>query len=257
MNHSPQDALRLFVERLSSRSAISDEQRAAIMALPARISRVRACHDIILPGQHTDHSCLIASGLGARFDMMADGRRQIVAFYIPGNMCDLNSVPVPTSGWGLEALSASTLLFIPHAALRELAFDHALAMPFWRDTVTDASILAKWAANLGRKQAIPRLAHLLCEMGVRMEQVGLGKRTAYALPVTQAQLADAVGLTSVHLNRTLMALRELGVTFAGKQVAIEDWAGLTHLAEFDPTYLLLPERVAALQAPSAASAGRS
>jgi CRP-like cAMP-binding protein len=240
------EALRLFIDRLLLRSSLSVAQRAVITALPGRLSKVPACHDIILPGEHTDHACLVASGLVARFDTMADGRRQIVAFYLPGEMCDLHSVPVPTSGWGLEALAGSTLVFVPHGALREAASDPAIAMAFWRDTVTDGSILAKWAANLGRKQALPRLAHLFCEMGMRMEGRGLGTRTEYDLPITQAQLADAAGLTSVHLNRTLKALRHEGVTFAGKRVRIADWAALTHLAEFDPVYLLLPEREAAL-----------
>jgi len=237
---TPQHALGLFVERLLLRSPLSDEEQAAIRSLPGRIARVPACHEIILPGQHTDHSCMIVSGLGARFDMMADGRRQIVAFHLPGDMCDLHSVPAPTSGWGLEALSGATLLCIPHSALRKVAQDPAIAMAFWRDTVTDGSILAKWAANLGRKQAVPRLAHPFCEMGIRMEQVGLGSRTAYELPATQAQLAAALGLTSVHLNRTLKTLRDEGVNFSGKKVRIEDWDSLTHLAEFDPAYPLLP-----------------
>jgi len=234
------DALGLFVDRLLLRTPLSAAQLAVMTSLPGRISKVPACHDIILPGQHTDQSCLVASGLVARFDTMADGRRQIVAFYLPGEMCDLHSVPVPTSGWGLEALSGSTLVFVSHAALREAASDPAIALAFWRDTVTDGSLLAKWAANLGRKQAMPRLAHLFCEMGVRMEARGLGMKTEYELPVTQAQLADAVGLTSVHLNRTLKALRHEGVTFAGRKVTIADWPGLTQLAEFDPVYLLVP-----------------
>lgn len=169
------EALRLFIDRLLLRSSLSVAQRAVITALPGRLSKVPACHDIILPGQHTDHSCLVASGLVGRFDMMADGRRQIVAFYLPGEMCDLHSVPVPTSGWGLEALAGSTLVFVPHAALREAASDPAIAMAFWRDTVTDGSLLAKWAANLGRKQALPRLAHLFCEMGCAWSAAGLAR----------------------------------------------------------------------------------
>ena len=238
------DALGLFLDRLLLRTPLSSAQLAVITSLPGRPAKVPACHDIILPGQHTDHSCLVASGLVGRFDMMADGRRQIVAFYLPGEMCDLHSVPVPTSGWGLEALAGSTLVFVPHAALRDAASDPAIALAFWRDTVTDGSLLAKWTANLGRKQAMPRLAHLFCEMGTRMEGRGLGTRTEYDLPVTPAQLADAVGLTSVHLNRTLKVLRDAGVTFAGKKVRIADWVGLVQLAEFDPVYLLLPEREA-------------
>jgi CRP-like cAMP-binding protein len=239
---TPQDALRLFLERLRLRSPLNEAEQAGILSLPGRVAKVPACHEIILPGEHTDHSCMIVSGLGGRFDMMADGRRQIVAFYIPGDMCDLHSVPVPTSGWGLEALSGATLLFIPHSALRKVASDPVIAMAFWRDTVVDGSILAKWAANLGRKQAIAHLAHLFCEMGMRIEQVGLGSRKAFDLPVTQSQLADAVGLTTVHLNRSLKSLRDEGLAFNRGRVRIEDWNRLADLAEFDPAYLLLPAR---------------
>jgi CRP-like cAMP-binding protein len=239
---TPQDALGLFVDRLLLRSPLNDAEQAAILSLPGRVARVPSCHEIILPGQHTDHSCMIVSGLGGRFDMMADGRRQIVAFYVPGDMCDLHSVPVPTSGWGLEALSGATLLFIPHSALRKVASDPVIAMAFWRDTVVDASVLAKWAANLGRKQAVAHLAHLFCEMGMRMEQVGLGSRKAFDLPITQSQLADAAGLTTVHLNRSLKALRDEGLVFIRGRARIEDWNGLADLAEFDPAYLLLPAR---------------
>ena len=183
---------------------------------------------------------MVVRGLMSRFDVLLDGRRQIVALHLPGDMCDLHSVPVPTSGWGLEALTETTLLFIPHIALRALIRDAALALAFWRDTTLDGSIIAKWAANMGRKQAVPRVAHLLCELGIRMELAGLGTRADFALPINQAQLADAVGMTSVHLNRTLRSLADRGVTFARKRVRIADWRATAALAEFDPAYLLLP-----------------
>lgn len=240
MADPPPEALRLFVNRLLLRSRLSEEEQAAILALPTRQEEVLAGDDLVVPGEKTGHSCLIAAGLMSRFDTMRDGRRQIVAFYLPGDMCDLHSVAVPTSGWGLEALTRSTVLLIPHEALRELVADPNLALAFWRDTTADGSILAKWVGNLGRKQAIPRLAHLLCEMGVRTEKAGLGTRADFQLPITQSQLADAAGLTPVHLNRTLKALKAEGVTFTGKRVAIADWDRIAAMAEFDPIYLLLP-----------------
>lgn len=236
---SSQGALDLFLQRLLLRSVLSNEQREAIRALPRRDASVAPGRDIVRPGETADHACLVVEGLVSRFDMLLDGRRQTVALYIPGDMCDLHSVPVPMSGWGLEALTPTQVLFVPHDAMRELVKDPDLALAFWRDTTVDASILAKWVANLGRKNAPPRVAHLLCELGVRMEQAGIGSRTAFPLPMTQAQLADVVGLTPVHLNRTLKALAVEGVALSRGAVRIADWPALAQMAEFDPTYLLL------------------
>jgi CRP-like cAMP-binding protein len=240
MADPPPEALRLFLDRLLLRSPLSEEEQAAILALPTRQQEVAPGEDLVVPGEETVCSCLVAAGLMSRFDTMRDGRRQIVAFYLPGDMCDLHSVAVPTSGWGLEALTRSIVLLIPHDSLRKLVADPNMALAFWRDTTADGSILAKWVGNLGRKQAIPRLAHLFCEMGVRTEKAGLGTRTDFQLPITQAQLADAAGLTPVHLNRTLKALKAEGVTFTGRRVGIADWNRISAMAEFDPAYLLLP-----------------
>jgi CRP-like cAMP-binding protein len=245
MSDERRDGLELFLRRLLRRSELGEEEQAAIRALPGRAERIPAGREVVMPGEHTDHACMVVRGLMARLDVFLDGRRQIVALYIPGEMCDLHSVPVPMPGWGLEAMTPSTLLFVPHSALLELTRNASIALAFWRETTTDGSILAKWVANLGRRQAAPRVAHLFCEIGVRMEQAGLGTRADFTLPMTQAQLADAVGLTSVHLNRTLKQLAAQGVTFARKAVRIADWEALAEMAEFDPAYLLLPDGAAA------------
>jgi CRP-like cAMP-binding protein len=234
-------ALELFLRRLLLRSSLSADQQRAIRSLPGRIELLRAGRDAIVPGEHTDESCTVVRGLMSRFDMMLDGRRQTVALYLPGEMCDLHSVPVPTSGWGLEALTETTLLFVPHEALRALTHDASLALALWRDTIVDGSLLAKWVANMGRKQAVARVTHLFCELGTRMEQLGLGSRSEFALPMTQAQMAEVVGMTSVHLNRTLKALADAGVKFARGIVRIADWQATARLAEFDPAYLLVPD----------------
>ena len=232
--------LQLFLNRLLRRSPLGRQEQEAILGLRNRPAQVEPRQDIVSPGTATAHACLVVKGLVARFDQMRDGKRQIVSFYLPGDMCDLHSVAVSTPGWGLEALITTTVLFVPHADLAQLAQDHSrIAMAFWRDTTADASILAKWVGNLGRRQAAPRLAHLLCEMGSRMEQAGLGSKTRYNLPATQAQLADATGLTAVHLNRTLKTLAPYGVTFRARTVRIEDWGPVVEVAEFDPAYLLL------------------
>jgi CRP-like cAMP-binding protein len=154
--------LKRFLDRLLRRSKLSAEERAAVLNVRSRASQVGAHRDIVSPGNKVDHACLVMEGLVGRFDQMRDGRRQITAFHIPGDMCDLQSVVSPVAGWGLEALTTTTILHIPHGDLRRLAVDHpAVALAFWRDTSADASIFAKWVANVGRRDALSRLAHLL------------------------------------------------------------------------------------------------
>ncbi len=234
-------ALSLFLHRLLLRSPLAREEQEAILSLPGETVEVQARGDIVAPGQRTSFACLVARGMTGRFDQMADGRRQTVSFYLPGDMCDLPSVVLSIAGWGINALTASAIVQIPHAALREVARRHPeIALAFWRDTVADAGCLAKWAANIGRKDAQARLAHLFCELGVRMEQAGLGTHDRYPLPLSQEQLADATGLTSVHVNRTLRSLREAGVmAFRGQLVEVADPGLLASIAEFDPCYLVL------------------
>jgi CRP-like cAMP-binding protein len=232
--------LHQFLRRLLLRSSLTDEEQQAIRSLPGRIETVSAGRDVIVPGEHTHESCTVVRGLMSRFDMMLDGSRQTVALHLPGEMCDLHSVPVETSGWGLEALSETTLLFVPHEALRALTRHSAIALAFWRDTTVDGSILAKWVATMGHKQAVARMAHLFCELGMRLEQLELGLRNDYTVHVTQAQLAEVTGMTTVHVNRTLKSLADGGVTFSRGKVRIADWDAAVRLAEFDPSYLLVP-----------------
>lgn len=237
-------ALERFVARLMSRSVLSPEEQEAILSLDCRSSHVPPRVDIVSPGDKVDHACLVAKGLAARFDQMRSGQRQITAFHIPGDMCDLHSVIAPTAAWGIAALSATLVVRVPHAALRGLIETYpAIAVAFWRDGTADACVLAKWVGNLGRQEARARLAHVFCEFGMRMEQAGLGTRLLFDLNATQEQLADALGLTPVHVNRTLQRLRAEGVIATGRQtVEVKDWARLVQIAEFDPAYLLLGNR---------------
>jgi CRP-like cAMP-binding protein len=233
-------ALERFLARLLLRSTLGGEERRAILQLPYRIDHIQSRIEIVSPGDSVSNACLVAKGLVGRFDQMRDGRRQIAAFYIPGDMCDLHSVVAPTAGWGIVALTSSTILRVPHSDLRRLATGYpAIAMAFWRDGTVDASVLAKWVGNLGRQDARSRLAHVLCEVGTRMERAGFATRNSFDFDVTQEQLADAIGLTSVHVNRTIQKLRGEGIlSMRAHRVEIADWNRLADIAEFDPTYLL-------------------
>ena len=237
-------ALQMFLRRLLRRSSLEPEEQQAILNVSYKVNQVRPRTDIVSPGETITQACLVGKGLAARFDQMRDGKRQIVAFHLPGDMCDLHSVVAPTAGWGIAALTASTVLHIPHADLRRLAVDFpAIGLAFWRDGTVDGSILAKWVGNLGRQDARARLAHVLCEIATRMHCAGLAdSRTCFTFDATQEQLADAVGLTAVHVNRTMQALRRDGlIETRGHTIDVKDWEGLAATAEFDPAYLLLDD----------------
>lgn len=234
-----------FLDRLLLRSDFSCDERDALLALPFVIARIDSHRDFVRLGERVDHACLVVSGMIGRFDQTAQGLRQITAFHIPGDMPDLHSVVRPVVTSALQALCATTILRVPHAALRALAARFpAIAEALWRDCMVDTATLNQWIVNIGRRPAQARLAYLLCEMAVRVR--GVTGDGAFAFPVTQAQLGDASGLTAVHVNRSLKALRDAGlVEIRSRTATIRDWSRLARLADFDPAYLLSDVRSAA------------
>jgi CRP-like cAMP-binding protein len=156
-------------------------------------------------------------------------------------MADLPSVVSPKSGWGLAALTTTTILRLRHDDLRRVAAKHSgIAEAFWRDCVADGSIFSEWVVNVGRRDAIARVAHLFCEMAIRCERAGQGDRHSFPLPITQSDLGDATGLTSVHMNRTLKELRTRSVVTArAKNVIVHDWDQMVSIGDFDDAFMLL------------------
>jgi CRP-like cAMP-binding protein len=239
MSRTETNSLQKFVDRLAARSVLSEEEQDAILALPARSIQLRAKQDFVHINQETSYSCLIVSGMAARFGQTSSGARQITAFHIPGDMADLHSAVRPIGVGGLNALCDSAILHVAHSEIRALAARYpAIAEAFWRDCMLDAAVLMQWVVNVGRRDAQTRLAHIFCEMASRFgndREIVLN----YAFPVTQEQLGDAAALTSVHVNRTLKALRDAElVTVKAGAVEIHDWARLARLGEFDPAYLV-------------------
>ena len=239
-------ALQPFLDRLTSRSLLSRQEQQLILGLPTRARQTRPNEDFVSLGEETDKVCIVVAGLVGRFDQNARGDRQITALHIAGDMPDLHSVVQQTARSALQALSISTIIEIPHAALRSAAANHpAIAEAFWRDCMVDSIILAQWVVNVGRRDALSRLAHLLCEMACRYNTEPVNGIASFELPITQAQLADATGLTPVHVNRTLKKLAEIGTTLHDKRVRIVDWDALVEIGDFDRGYLqedILPDQ---------------
>jgi CRP-like cAMP-binding protein len=239
MASSNRSALQLFVDRLTRRSSLTSEEAEALLALPGTPAQIHANRDFVHMGEDVDHACLIVEGLVGRFGQTRGGARQVTAFHIPGDMADLHSVVVAKSGSALQALCTTTILRIPHRAIRRLAHDYpAVAEALWRECVIDAAILSQWVVNVGRRDAQARAAHLVCEMMIRYGEIGQTVGLGFPFPVSQAQLADALGLTAVHVNRTLKALKDAGViSIVRHTVKILNWQRLAAIGDFDPVYL--------------------
>lgn len=230
-----------FLNRLLQRSPLSAAARRALLAIDARPVQKRARWDVVRAGDEVSHASLVAEGLVARSEQFANGTRRTAAYYVPGDMCDLHSVAVPLAGWNITALTDCTIFEVPHRDLRQLFDRHSdLAMALWRDTVADASILAKWVTLLSGGSARQRLAHLLCEYGIRIQSAGLGSRADFPYPLTQAQTAEIIGTTAVHLSRVVKQLcREGLIEQKRSEILVRDLPLLERTAEYDPQYLLL------------------
>lgn len=239
MSHSSRPNLQLFLERLTSRSVLTEEEQQSVLNLPGHAEQVGANRDFVRLGERVDHACLIVAGIVGRFDQNREGARQITAIHVAGDMCDLHSVvqPLPTSA--LQALSVATILRVPHVAIRATAARYpAVAEAFWRDCMVDAAILSEWVVNVGRRDAKTRVAHLLCEMATRLGATTYGNDFVFDFPVTQSQLGEATALTAVHVNRTLQSLKADGlVEWHQRAVRVIQWDALMKRGEFDPGYL--------------------
>ena len=241
-----QHATTMLIRKLESIATLSQEERHAIASLPVRIQALEARQDIVRDGDKPSHCCLILDGWASRYKLLSQGKRQILSFHIAGDIPDLQSLHVPTMDHSLATVTKATVAFIPHESLRELAACHPnIGALLWRDTLIDAGIFREWMTSIGRRSAFERIAHLFCEMYVKLQAVGLGGEYRCPMPITQIDLADALGLTSVHVNRVLQEMRgRTLVTLRSRTLVIEAWDELLRASEFDPTYLHLEKRAA-------------
>jgi CRP-like cAMP-binding protein len=237
----PSPDLSRLVDKLDSISRLDANDRVQIEQLPSRTRSIEAGADIIAEGDEVHECCLVLEGLVGRYNMVRDGERQSHSFHVAGDLPDRDSLHVQTMDHSIVALSAARVAFIPHVAVLALIERRPnVAVAFWRDAIVEGAIYRQWLVNVGRRNAKQRLAHLTCEMFVKMDAVGLAEKDHFFFPVMQAQLADATGLTPVHINRTLRALRQAGLLhWKGAIVTIPNLGLLEAFADFDPKYLHL------------------
>lgn len=236
-----------LLHKLLQWRSLNAVERDAVLALPCRVATVAARHYIIRDASRSRDACLLISGFAFREKIVANGARSISAIHMRGDVVNLHNSMVGVANHSVQALVPCIVGLIPAEALVELAF----ALPnvgkaLWFDAFVEASIFRERIANIARRDARARVAHLLCELGVRLEAAGLGDKLAFKLPMTQENLGDCTGLTSVHVNRTLKGLQLSGdITRSMRDVAIADWDKLSRTADFDEGYLHLPGHGAA------------
>jgi len=240
-NESDQD-LRPLVRKLLNWTPLDEDDRSAILALPHSTRKLAIGQYVVREGDVPTHSCLVVQGFAMRHKIVGNGGRQITNIHMPGDMVDLQNSLLRVADHNVQTLTPTTAAFIPRDAIVQLAFARpAVGKALWLDTLVEGSISREWIANVGRRDARTRVAHILCEFAMRLEAVGLGEQCNYELPMTQEQIADTAGLTPVHVNRTLKALDAEGLTRRNRRsVIIEDWKKLTEAGDFNPTYLHLP-----------------
>ncbi|HWI85327.1 MAG TPA: Crp/Fnr family transcriptional regulator [Sphingomonas sp.] len=238
MASNSNDIFGTMIRKLGRLSCFDDSDRAAIRALPYQVRPAPAGTDIVREGEPTTQCTLLLDGFACRHKETSNGRRQIVSFHIPGDMLDVQHILLPRADHNVQAITAATIAWIPQAALRSLAHERPnILEALWRDSLIDASIFREWVLNVGRRDARSRIAHMLCEFAARAA-VGLGAPERIKLPMTQEDIADATGLTPIHVNRTLKDLDRSGVIVRKKRdIEITDWPGLQRIADFDPHYL--------------------
>lgn len=229
-----------LARRWSKYAPLTPADCNALLALPFTRKHCTKDSYLVRDGQQVSDCALLLSGFAYRQKLLRSGARQIISFHIPTEFVDLQNGLLAVADHSVQCLSGCEVAVIPRRALIGLTNSSpAIRVAMWTDTLIDAAIFREWVVNVGRRDSRARIAHLLCEIAVRLEQIGAGAEDgAFEFPVTQEQLADATGMTPVHTNRTLQNLRKEGlIQLNTKSLKVLDWDGLRGAGDFDGTYL--------------------
>ncbi len=229
----------MMIRRLRVNSSVSDDDAEALRQLPVIIKEISAEASLVREGDHPTHCIVVMSGFAFRSKLADTGKRQILSFHPAGDMPDLYGLLLDRMDHDLIALSPAKVAFISHRHINHLIQERPnLARALWRETIVDASIFREWIVNLGTRDAAARLAHLLAELRTRLGAVGLVADDQFDFPVTQADLAEALGISAVHVNRVIQAFRNQGVLELKRNiVTLKDFERLSRIGGFNDLYL--------------------
>jgi CRP-like cAMP-binding protein len=235
--------LQRLAHKLDIHHSLSDSDRAAILALPYKLRWVEAQSYLLREGDRPDRCSILVSGYAYRHKLTGDGDRQIVSLHIPGDALDFQNMFLSESDHNVQTLTRAQIAEVPRPAIEELVMNYpVVGRAILIHTLVEASIFREWVVNVGRRDSRSRIAHLLCEFAYRLTVQGMVPSGVYELPMTQEQLADATGLTAVHVNRVLKALEADGLIDRNRRIiSFPDWQKLREVGDFNPRYLHAPE----------------
>ena len=236
------DTLAPILRKLRLWAHLDPAEEQALLDLPHQIVRIDRHQTLVTDGEIISHCWLILSGYCVRYKIVGDGGRQILSIHMVGDLVDLQNALLGIADHGIQTLTKCDMARIPIEAIRKLTNDQPkIKDALWYDTLVDGSIHREWVANVGRRTGTARVAHLLCEFALKLEAIHPGDQLNYELPMTQEQLADATGMTSVHVNRILQSLAKDGLIerVTSKSVLIGDWKRLAAAGDFNRGYLHL------------------
>jgi CRP-like cAMP-binding protein len=228
-----------MVRRLERYTPLPEADRQVLCNLPHTLRTLPASAHVIRDGDQARHCSLLLSGFAHRYKLTGQGGRQIISLHMAGEFLDLQNSFLHIADHSVQTLTEVTVANIAPGVIEELALTRpAIGRALWIDTLIDASIFREWVVNVGRRDSRARVAHILCEFSLRLEAAGLASNHHYELPMTQEQLADAVGLTSVHVNRVLKQLGEEGlISRDRRRIVIQDWHRMRDAGDFNERYL--------------------
>jgi CRP-like cAMP-binding protein len=237
----PNNPLELLLANLELRSPLPESDREAILALPYTLKSLAPGSYAVREGEPPSGCGVLVSGFAYRQKLTGDGGRQILSIHIPGEALDFQNIFLNVADHSVQMLTRGHLAVIPRAEIQEVArHSAAIGHAILVSTLVESSIFREWILNVGRRDAKSRLAHVLCELAVRLDAHSLTDDMGYHLPMTQAELADALGLTPVHLNRVIRSLELDGLINRSKrEIAFPDWERMRDIADFNDRYLHL------------------
>src|SRR5580704_5011298 len=230
-----------LLRKLSNFTALSEDESRAVLDCCNDVREVGAREDVIAQGDRTGGVKLLLDGFACRYKTLEDGRKQIVAYFVPGDLCDLRVFILKRMDHSIGAIAPSRVATIaPDNMLKLMHTYPALTRALWWSTLVEEAIAREWLVNVGQRNALERMAHLFCELLYRFRAVGLNEGNSCTLPLTQVELAETLGLSSVHVNRTLQELRRQKlITLESGTLTIENLDALKEVSFFNPDYLHL------------------
>jgi CRP-like cAMP-binding protein len=233
------EMLRVLFARLSGYGDLPTVDQERLFAAAGNVQTAAKGKDLVTQGSSPTTSFLILSGLAGRYTISADGKRQIVSLLIPGDFADLPSLFLQPIDNSILCLTDCEVVHFAHRdLLAKIQNFGPLTAMLWRNTLVDGAIARRWLAATAFLSAEARTAHFVCEMYLRLERIGQAGDLRFELPLSQADLGEILGMSMVHMNRTVQGLRDSGlVAWKDREIVIHAWDALARLGQFDPSYL--------------------